>query len=75
MGIPQVARAFDAAGFGVPIAGNATGTNYAPVTVDQSQVNHFTIASDTPRATADQIVRRQRSARFLGGHTLPVVIR
>lgn len=75
MGIPQVARAFDAAGFGAPIAGNATGTNYAPVTVDQSQVNHFTIASDTPRATADQIVRRQRSARFLGGHTLPVVIR
>lgn len=75
MGIPQVARAFDAAGFGVPIAGNSTGTNYAPVTVDQSQVNHFTIASDTPRATADQIVRRQRSARFLGGHTLPVVIR
>ena len=75
MGIPQVARAFDAAGFGAPIAGNSTGTNYAPVTVDQSQVNHFTIASDTPRATADQIVRRQRSARFLGGHTLPVVIR
>lgn len=75
MGIPQVARAFDAAGFGAPIAGNSTGTNYAPVTVDQSQVNHFTIASDTPRATADQIVRRQRSARFLGGLTLPVVIR
>ena len=75
MGIPQVARAFDAAGFGAPIAGNSTGTNYAPVTVDQSQVNHFEIHESSPRMTADEIFRRQRKARFHGGHTLPVVIR
>lgn len=75
MGIPQVARAFDAAGFGAPITGNAAGTNYAPVTVDQSQVNHFEIHESSPRMTADEIFRRQRKARFHGGHTLPVVIR
>ena len=75
MGIPQVARAFDAAGFGAPITGNAAGTNYAPVSVDQSQVNHFEIHESSPRMTADEIFRRQRKARFHGGHTLPVVIR
>ncbi|MBK6857496.1 MAG: hypothetical protein IPG97_13365 [Microthrixaceae bacterium] len=76
MGIPQVARAFEAAGFGAPITGNAAGTNYAPVSVDQSQVNHFEIhEARQPRMTANEIVRAQRRKRFLGGHTLPVVVR
>ena len=76
MGIPQVARAFENAGFGVANAGAASNTNYAPVSVDQSQVNHFEIhEARQPRMTANEIVRAQRRKRFLGGHTLPVVVR
>lgn len=74
LGIPQVRQAFEAIGATMP--GSSPQGNYAPVSVDQSQVNNFTILeSSSPRETASQVVRRQRSARFLGGHTLPVGIR
>lgn len=73
MGIPQVASAFESAGIGGH--GPQEVAKYAPVTVDQSQVNTYEIHESSPRLTADEIFRRNRKARFHGGHTLPVVVR
>src|SRR5690606_15312541 len=64
MGLPQVAAAFEAAGIG---QSSVQAGNYAPVTVDQSQVNNFEITEAVqPRRTASEIIRSQRKARFHG---------
>lgn len=70
LAMPPVAQAF--AGIGVAAPSFGSPDSGAPVhgNIDQSMTNTYNIEASDPQATADEIFRRQRAAKFLGGHTL-----
>lgn len=70
LAMPPVAQAFAGIGVAAPSFGSPDSGVPVHGNIDQSMTNTYNIEATDPQATADEIFRRQRAAKFLGGHTL-----